>query len=68
MDIRVSKGMPGDPGVETVTFEATVLTTLTAIAFFDTIEGATRCSARPFEGATETWERLEEYLGTMAAA
>jgi uncharacterized protein YndB with AHSA1/START domain len=64
------EGMSGEPGVETVTFEEhDGVTTLTAIAFFDTVqERDAVLGSGMLEGATETWERLEEYLGTIAAA
>jgi len=62
-------GMPGDPGVERYSFEeADGVTTLTARAQFGSAEERDSVlNSGMQEGAAETWDRLEEYLETLAA-
>jgi len=62
------EGMPGDPSVETVTFEEhDGRTTLTARADYGSLEARDAMVASGMEhGASETWDRLAELLVTMA--
>jgi uncharacterized protein YndB with AHSA1/START domain len=62
------EGMPGEPGLESMTLEGqdgrTVLTTR---SFFDSIEARDAVIESGMEhGAAETWERLAEHLTTMS--
>jgi uncharacterized protein YndB with AHSA1/START domain len=61
-------GMPGQPGVEIYSFEERDgKTTLTTYAKFDSIEQRDGVIASGMErGAAEMWDRLEEFLQTMA--
>jgi uncharacterized protein YndB with AHSA1/START domain len=63
------EGMQGDPGVETVVFSETDgVTTLTATAFFDSADLRDAMLASGMvEGATETYERLDELLAERVA-
>jgi uncharacterized protein YndB with AHSA1/START domain len=64
------EGMPGHVSVDTVTFEEhDGVTTLTATSTFSSIEDRDgMLNSGMTEGATQTWERLEEYLETLRAA
>jgi len=64
------EGMPGHVSVDTVTFEELDgVTTLTATSTFSSIEDRDgMLNSGMTEGATETWERLEDYLETLRAA
>ena len=63
------EGRPGDVSVETLTLEEhDGKTTLTASAVYDTVadrDGVLQSGMT--EGANETWDRLEEYLGWLQA-
>jgi uncharacterized protein YndB with AHSA1/START domain len=61
-------GMPGEPGIEIYTFEEHEgRTTLTTVSKFDSIEQRDQVIASGMEkGAAELFDRLEEYLRTMA--
>jgi uncharacterized protein YndB with AHSA1/START domain len=63
------EGMPGDVSVETLTLEEhDGKTTLTASAVYDTVEDRDGVlQSGMTEGAIETWDRLEEYLGSLQA-
>ena len=63
------EGRPGDVSVETLTFEEhDGKTTLTASAVYDTVEDRDgMLQSGMTEGAIETWDRLEEYLGSLQA-
>lgn len=60
-------GMPGEPGVETLTLEEhDGKTTLTTTSFFDSVEERDAVLQSGMEaGAAETWDRLEEYLEVL---
>lgn len=61
------EGMPGHISVDTLTFtEEDGRTTLTAVSTFDSVEDRDGMLQSGMEaGATETWDRLEEYLQTL---
>jgi len=61
------EGMEGEPGPETLTFEERDgVTTLTATSYVGPAEVRDAVLASGMvEGATETWERLAEYLETI---
>ena len=61
-------GFRSEPGPETVTFEEVDgVTTLTATAYLPSIEVRDMVlNSGMQEGAAETWDRLEEYLPTLA--
>jgi uncharacterized protein YndB with AHSA1/START domain len=61
-------GMPGEPGIEIYTFdEREGRTILTTVSKFDSIEQRDQVIASGMEkGAAELFDRLEEYLRTMA--
>jgi uncharacterized protein YndB with AHSA1/START domain len=63
------EGMPGEPGIETFTFEEhDGKTTLTSTAEFDTVEQRDALLETGMEeGAAETWDRLDDYLRELAA-
>ena len=63
------EGMPGHISVQTVTFEEQDgKTTLSATAVYDTVEDRDgTLSSGMTEGAAETWDRLDEYVQTLAA-
>jgi uncharacterized protein YndB with AHSA1/START domain len=61
------EGFPGHISVETLSLdEVDGKTTLTATAVYDTTEDRdAMLQSGMSEGATETWERLQEYLDTL---
>jgi uncharacterized protein YndB with AHSA1/START domain len=61
------EGMPGEPGLETLTLtEQDGRTILTTRSFFPSIEARDATIATGMErGAAETWDRLEEHLGSV---
>jgi uncharacterized protein YndB with AHSA1/START domain len=61
-------GMPGHVSVETLSLEERDgKTTLTATSVYDTVEDRDGMLGSGMEtGAAETWDRLEEYLETLA--
>jgi uncharacterized protein YndB with AHSA1/START domain len=63
------EGLPGHVSVETLTLdEQDGKTTLTARSVYDTVEdrdGMLQSGAA--DGAAETWDRLDEYLGTLGS-
>ena len=62
------EGMPGAISVETMTLtESDGKTTLTATSRFDSVEALEgMLQSGMEEGAAETYDRLEEYLGTLS--
>jgi uncharacterized protein YndB with AHSA1/START domain len=62
------EGMPGEPGLESMTLEEQDgMTVLTTRSFFDSIEARDAVIESGMEhGAAETWERLAEHLTTMS--
>ena len=63
------EGFPGHISVETLTLsERDGVTTLTATSVYDTVEDRDgMLQSGMTEGATETWERLDEYLGSLTS-
>jgi len=61
------EGMPGEPGLETLTLEEQDgRTILTTHSYFTSIEERDAAIESGMEhGATETWDRLAEHLGSM---
>jgi uncharacterized protein YndB with AHSA1/START domain len=62
------EGMPGEPGLETLTLEEQDgKTTLTTRSYFTSIEERDAVIESGMErGASETWDRLAEHLATMS--
>lgn len=62
------EGMPGHVSVQTLVFtEQDGKTTVTATALYDSVEDRDgELHSGMLEGATETYDRLDEYLRTMA--